>query len=191
MKKIPRKFIFIFILLAIIIIAIPIYYLTMYYNTKIDIPTSFGVTENVRELKYNQVNDYDLQIVCTEFDITDDYQASYEITISEERINGTLLNNNFTVKLSLSSNWISSDAFKSSSSRTISMNSSSSHKQSTTISNLEIFANRTNYLLPFPKPCLYVLVTYTVTDRGNSYEHNDIISYEYGTYEIKTGGYRN
>lgn len=191
MKKIPRKFIFIFILLAIIIIAIPIYYLTMYYNTKIDIPTAFGVTENVRELKHNQVNDYDLQIVCTEFDITDDYQASYEITISEERINGTLLNNNFTVKLALSSNWISSDAFKSSSSRTISMNSSSSHKQSTTISNLEIFANRTNYLLPFPKPCLYVLVTYTVTDRGNSTEHNDIISYEYGTYEIKTGGYRN
>ena len=125
----------------------------------------------------------DIQIVCTEFDITDDHQASYEITISEERINGTLLNNNFTVKLALSSNWISSDAFKSSSSRTISMNSSSSHKQSTTISNLEIFANRTNYLLPFPKPCLYVLVTYTVTDRGNSTEHNDIISYEYGTYE--------
>ena len=191
MKKIPRKFVFIFILLAIIIIAIPIYYITMYYNTKIDIPASFGVTENVRELNYDEVNDYDIEIVCTKFDITDDYQASYEITISEERISGTLLNNNFTVKLALSSNWISSDAFKSSSSRTISMNSSSSHKQSTTISNLEIFTNRTNYLLPFPKPCLYVLVTYTISERGNTTEYNDIISYEYGTYEIKTGGYNN
>ena len=62
MKKIPRKFIFLFIFLGIFILCIPIYYVTMYFNTKVDVKEQFAVTENVRTLSYSSLNDYKINL---------------------------------------------------------------------------------------------------------------------------------
>ncbi len=193
MRKIPRKFVFLFIILAIIIIAIPTYYVTIYFNTKINVVEKFGIsdTNTLYEINNDNLNNYELNIVCNSFDISDDFDASYEITIPSENISGKLVNNRFSVKLALASNWISKDAFKASSSRTIDMRQSSNHKQTFTITDLGVFAERKNYLVPFPKPTLYVLVTYSVEESGTTKEYNDLISYEYGEYKILTGGFEN
>lgn len=189
MKKIPRKFIFLFIILAIIIISIPIYYITVYFNTKIDVVDKLGVTENVREIKNELLADYDLEVECSSFDITDKYSASYKVTISEQRLPGTLVDNAFSVKLALASNWINADAFKSSTSHTISMKYSDTHSQSYTITGLEVFSDQTIFLVPFQKPTLYVLVSYSLLQSGVTTKYNDIISYPYGDYKVLTGGY--
>ena len=193
MHKIPRKFVFLFIILAIIIIAIPTYYVTIYFNTKIDVVEKFGIsdTNTLYEIDNNNLTNYELNIVCNSFDVSDDFDASYKITIPSENISGKLVNNRFSVKLALASNWISKDAFKASSSRTIDMRQSSNHEQTFTITDLGVFAERKNHLVPFPKPTLYVLVTYSVEESGTTKEYNDLISYEYGEYKILTGGFEN
>lgn len=188
MKKIPRKFVFLIILLAIVILTIPIYYLTMYFNLKIDVKEKFSATENVHELDYTSVTNYDVDITCLSFDIKDNYSAKYEISIKNEQINGQVVDNKMSVKIALTANWISQDAFKSSSSNTINIKNEDNEK-TFTINNLEIFNEHTNPLLPFPKPTLYILVSYQVKDNGKTTSYNDIIKYPYGSYTIETGGY--
>ena len=188
MKKIPRKFIFLFIFLGIFILCIPIYYVTMYFNTKVDVKEQFAVTENVRTLSYSSLNDYKINLNCLYFDVTDDYAARYEISINDEKLSGTIVDNKMTVKAALASNWIAKDAFKSSTNYSIDL-TSENNKKTLTISDIEIFANHTNILLPFPKPTLYILITYSLKKSGVTTKYNDIISYPYGSYNIATGGY--
>lgn len=186
MKKIPRKFIFLIIFISIFIICIPIYYLVMYFNTKIDVVSKFAVTENVRELSYSQLGDYKLDVVCQNYDITNDHKATYEISVSDEKIAGDIVDNDVVVKIALTSNWYSQDAFKSSSSSTL--DSKKGTERTFTINGLDIF-NNNNFLLPNPKPTLYVLLTYSVKNNGVTTKYNDIISYPYGSYQVLTGGY--
>ncbi len=187
MKKIPRKLVFLLFGLAFVIVVLSAFYITTYINTRIDVAEEFGVTENVNSFYYTKLKKYDLTVVCNEYDISNDYTASYTVSITEATFSDSLVNSRFTVRVALAANWISEDAFVYSSSGSITLGGTTSRTLS--VSNLDVFTTRYSILVPFPKPSLYVLVQYTLEEDGEEVTYNDIIRYKYGDYKVLTGGY--
>lgn len=191
-KRIPRKFVFIFAFLSIFIICIPIYYLTTYFSNRVEpfaeeIQTLEDSEIEVEKMKFSDFDLFNIKLEATKFDISKDYKASFKIYVSEENVSGTIKDNKIKYRIALAANWIG--FYTKSSEYTINYKANGEATSTTSVYNLEPIANRTNYLIPFPKPTTYILISFDSVNDGKIYHHAYLLSLKYGTYNIVEGGF--
>lgn len=190
-KHIPRKVVFILAFLSIFIICIPIYYGTTYFANKVtpfasEIETLEASGNKVEKMNYSKFDALDLEFESTKFDVSKDYKASFKIYVKGEHVEGNIKDGKITYQVALAANWI--NFYSKSSENTITYKSNSTASSVTTVYDLKPLVTRTNYLIPFPKPTTYILISFDSVDNGKISHHSYLLKLKYGSYKIIEGG---
>lgn len=185
-----RRIFFISTFLLAFLVCVGIYYTTTFIANRPSLVGELKITlkeenYNIEEFTSKNYDKFDYEFMADNYDITENFQVVYRLKVLKKNLSGQV--SELKYKVNMSTNWTGLDVTSSDSS-TLNIGTSESGR-TTTVRNIEVAINNSNFMIPTPKPKTTLIITYKYNSNGITTRHADIITFNYDDLKIVKGGY--